>query len=306
MGKEYWFMHFNSPPGESQVVLTLGRSAEAVEVNSSVSAVPGKGSPESISCAAVCWLYSGSKQVIFDSLADVRIERGKAGCSLEAAGGDGKVRIRGSYPDFSISISKRGKEVFSARATAPRMGMPYELVQLLNAPIMPRLSSVLVNYYFDFTGKLNGKPFSGKAYLQKVVAVMPLAPWNWVRVNFASGASIDFFAGKPFGHSSEVRFADNAYFEHQGRRVKLAGRLALSSFMDGESRVWLLTGRNLFLSMRTYSLQPFVMKQRTTFRYDEYLVRATDFAFRSGGTEHSLSSLGGGVGIVEEASGYLF
>jgi len=312
LGKEYWFLHFSAPPSDSQVVITLGRSAEQVEVNQSELSPAGEEqggkqgkSGGNIKCAAVCWLYSGKKSVLFDSIADVRISRGKTKSSLEASNGGNRASISGDYPDFDIRLSQKGKELFFARACFPQEGVPYEMIYLLKTPPVPHLSSAMINYYFDFNGKLLGKPMSGKAYLQKVVAVMPLAPWNWVRVNFKNGACLDFFSGKPLGGVPAIHFADNAYFEEKGVRTKISGDLSLASFMEGEGRVWVLSGKDFFLSMRAYSLQPFIMKQRTTFRYDEYLVRVTDFAFKSGGKEHSLSSLGGGRGIVEEASGYL-
>ncbi len=309
LGKEYWFLHFCAPPSDSQVVITLGRSAEQVEVNASRVSPLGKppkaGRGGGMECAAVCWLYSGRKSVLFDSVADVHISRGKTNSRLSASSGGSEASISGDYPDFDIRLLEKGKEVFFARACFPKEGIPCEMVHLIETPIVQRLSSAMINYYFGFNGKLLGKPISGKAYLQKVVAVMPLAPWNWVRVNFENGACLDFFAGKPLGDVPAIHFADNAYFEERGARTKIGGSLRLASFMDGESRVWVLSGKDLFLSMRTYSLQPFIMRQRTTFRYDEYLVRVTDFAFKSGGKEHSLRSLGQGRGIVEEASGYL-
>ena len=48
------------------------------------------------------------------------------------------------------------------------------------------------------------------------------------------------------------------------------------------------------------------MKQKTVFQYDEFLVRVKAFAFRDGAREYTLSDLGGGVGLAEDASGYLF
>jgi len=305
MGKEYWFLHFSSPKSDSQVILTLGRSKEPVEVNkTALASIEGAGKA-GVPCAAVCWLYRNKKRVLFDSLAVVRVERGKGGSRLEAMGGKASVLVSGIYPDFDISFREGKAEVFSARATLPRQGLPFEFVKLLDNPLAPGLSSAMVNYYFDFSGTLLGRPFSGRAYLQKVVAIMPLAPWNWVRVDFANGDCIDFFAGKPFGDAPAIHFADKAYFEHNGERMPINGKLSLSSWLEGEERVWLLEGQGIFLSMRSYSLQPFAMRSKTTFRYDEYLVRATDFSFSSGGRRFSLSSLGQGRGIVEEASGYL-
>ena len=61
--------------------------------------------------------------------------------------------------------------------------------------------------------------------------------------------------------------------------------------------------------METYSMHPFVMRQKTVFRYDEYLVRVTDLSVRTGGKAkkktRSLADLGKGFGLVEDASGYL-
>lgn len=305
LGKEYWFLYFSDPASDLQAILTLGRSAEPVKVNrSSVLGCKSKGKRH-IDCAAVCWLYSGKKRVLFDSVASVRIHRGKIENSLIASSEGNEASIRGDYPDFDIRLSKKGKVVFFARACFPKEGIPYEMINLLKNPLVSKLSSAMINYYFDFNGKMSGKNVSGKAYLQKVVAVMPLAPWNWVRINFSRGACLDFFSGKPLGSVPAIHFADNAYFEEDGVRTKISGDIKLTSFMDGESRIWLLSGNGFFLSMRTYALQPFVMKQRTTFRYNEYLVRVTDFAFKTKDKEHSLLSLGEGRGIVEEASGYL-
>jgi hypothetical protein len=89
-----------------------------------------------------------------------------------------------------------------------------------------------------------------------------------------------------------------------GKRVKLAD-LSLSYRLSGEKRIWVLSSKNLYCVMETYSLQPFIMKQKTTFRYDEYLVKVRAFAFKDKHKEYSIDDLGRGVGLVEDASGYL-
>ncbi len=305
LGKEYWFLHFCAPPNEEQVVLTLGRSVEPVKVNDTH--VHLEQTAGSVPCAAVCWLYSGKKQVLFDSIANVSIgsrSKNSGVRSLCAENKKSKMSISGNYPKYSIELVKDGKKIFTARAFPPKHGMPFELVHLLKTPLIPRFGAAMINYYFDFTGTLYGKKLSGKAYLQKVVAVLPLAPWNWVRLHFKNGPALDFFAGKPLGTNSDMHFACNDYVELSGRRVKLRD-LKLSSYLSGEKTIWVLSGKNLHCTMETYSLQPFIMKQKTTFRYDEYLVKVKSFAFRDGEREYTLSDFGEGVGLVEDASGYL-
>ncbi|VVB57507.1 Uncharacterised protein [uncultured archaeon] len=304
MGKEYWFLHFCAPPGQEQVVVTAGRSVDPVKVNATEVEAMGT-AKGSVTCAAVCWYHSQKRQVAIDSLAQVSVSKKGRGRSLAIRRGANNVVMSGHYPHFSISMQKGGREVFRAHAHPPRHGMPYEKVHLLKNPLAPRLGAAMVNYYFDFEGKLEGKPLKGKAYLQKVVAVMPLAPWNWVRVHFTSGAVLDFFAGKPFGDQKpSMHFASNDFFEVAGRRLRL-GEVKLESWLEGDRRRWVLSGPNLLLAMESYSLQTFSMKQKTKFEYDEYLVRVTDFVYKHGPVSHTLADLGPGVGLVEDARGYL-
>jgi len=303
MGKEYWFLHFCSPPREEQVIFTFGRSVDPVRVNEA--SVPEAEGQQGVVCAAVCWLHSrGRKEVIFDTTTNVRLKKGERN-SIIAEKGASKISITGKYPHFDISLVKGGKRVFYAHASHPCKGHPYEMVNILTSPLAPRLGTVMINYYFEFEGVLEGKPMKGKAYLQKVVAAMPLAPWNWVRLEFGNGDSLDFFTGKPLGEAAGWHFASNAYIEIGGRRTKLRG-LKLSTWLDKEKRVWSLSSKSMVAVLESYSVQPFIMRQKTVFQYDEYLVRAKAFALRMGGKEYTLSDMGGGVGIAEDASGYLF
>ena len=332
MGKEYWFLQFCAPPGLEQVVITAGRSVDSVQVNKtavkskSAGAAPASGpsgsgpsarsalasaaDPPPVSCAAVCWYYSKKRRVVIDSLSDVRMHQIKGGHRLSIAQGKRLVEIKGRYPHYQITLVHNGKTVFMAHAHKSKLrpsesGAPYEMVHLLKNPIARRFGAAMVNYYFDFEGTLEGKPLCGKAYLQKVVAVMPLAPWNWVRIHFSGGGVLDFFAGKPLGNSRPaMHFECNDYLEVKGRKVRL-GNVSLTSWLEGEKRRWLLSGPHCMLAMESYALQTFSMKQKTKFEYDEYLVKVTDFVYMRGTTHCTLKDLGPGVGLVEDARGYL-
>jgi len=321
MGKEYWFLYFCAPHTDSQVILTLGRSSEPVKVNETE--LPDENPAQgSVNCAAVCWMHSGRKRVLFDSTAQVRVESGRGKKSILASNGKNRMRVNGKYPHYDVLLESNGKELFKAHIFLSKKDMPYEMIHLLKNPVVPRFGAAMINYYFDFKGHLLGtaiaskrdcahsrsganlEPLSGKAYLQKVVAVLPLAPWNWARLQFESGAALDFFKPKPLGEGIDMQFACNDHFEFNGKRIPLRG-LKLQQFLDGEKTRFMLTSKDLFISMETYSLQPFVMRQKTVFRYDEYLVKVTDFAFRSEGRLFTLADVGQGRGIVEDASGYL-
>jgi len=306
MGKEYWFLYFCTPTHDSQVVLTLGRSTGPVRVNDTSLEVQaaGRECKHRVPCAAVCWMYNGEKKVLFDSFAEVELSASKTGNMLLAQNGENKMIVSGKYPHFNVELLSGEKELFRAKIFPPKTGLPYEMIHLLETKLVPRFGATMINYYFEFEGKVSGRPLSGKAYLQKVVAVLPLAPWNWVRVHFASGAAIDFFTGKPLGNQSDMRVASKAYFEVEGRQIPLNG-IKLQTFMEGDCRRWVMTGEGLYLSLQTYSMQPFVMKNKMEFRYDEFLVRATDLCLVADGKTYTLKEVGEGRGIAEDASGYL-
>lgn len=320
-GKEYWFLLFCVPGRREQVVLTFGRAVEEVKVNETdvPARPPGaktqepppspafpSSAPSSLNCAAVCWLHGKNKQVILDSSAVVSLEHTPRLKRLRAASGPREsVCIEGSYPHYRALLKKGGRTIFRARILPPKSGMPYEMVHLMRSPLLRGFGADMVNYYFRFEGTLQGKPVAGLAYLQKVLAVLPLAPWNWVRIQFASGAALDFFAAKPLGTPlGEIHFACNDYFEIKGRRIKLGG-LKLDSWGEGETRRWVLSGKHLYLSMESYALQPFRMKTKTAFEYDEFLVTVNDFELRADGKTYTLGDVGAGSGIVEDARGYL-
>ncbi len=309
MGKEYWFLHFCSAGRREQVVMTYGRARSKVEVNRTNVKKSGTGQGTK-SCAGVCWLSdaNGKKTVAIDALCDVSFVPGSQGNCLRAKGRGSQVLFCGKYPDFTASVQKGGKELFSARIKKPARGLPFEFIRMLRSPLFEGFGAVMVNYYFKFDGRLMGRKISGDAYLQKVVAILPLIPWNWVRVYFANGAVFDFFVAKPLGKETAGRISmfSSAFLEMGGRRIRLRD-LSLDTWLEGRARRWIIHGPDFYLVLHSYSMQPFVLKSSTRFRYDEFLVEAKDFVFteRKSSRTHTLADFGPGTGIAEDASGYL-
>ncbi|MFZ2454894.1 MAG: hypothetical protein WAX07_00225 [Candidatus Altiarchaeia archaeon] len=309
MGKEYWFLYFVVPGEDMQVVITTGRSQGPVQVNRSrVKKDAGMLSDEgtkTADCAAVCWMYSDRKEMLIDSAVVVGVSEESGRHRMSFRKGRNEMVMEGAYPRFDISLKKNGHAVFSVRATAQKKGTPWEMPpRLLDNPFVKGFGAVLVNYFFDYEGMMHDCSVKGKAYLQKVVATVPFTPWNWIRVQFKTGCVLDYFTVSPLGEFSTNRvISDAGYFEFDGKRFELRG-YKLTGYMDGETKRWLLSGKDLYLSMESYSLTPFKMKHRTEFQYDEYLVRVKDFALRIGNRTYTLGDLGAGSGIVEDAQGY--
>ncbi|MFH1306369.1 MAG: hypothetical protein ABIH83_01770 [Candidatus Micrarchaeota archaeon] len=311
-GKEYWFMHLCVPGKKEQVVLTFGRAQGSVTVNrthvkSSKKKLINPKEGE-VCCAALCWLYDSKlgKKVVLDSNVLLKVQSKGEGKLLVAERNKKIVSVRGHYPNYYVSVSSGSKSYFKAKVRAPTDGMiPYEIVEIFKPPVAKGLGVVIVNYYFDFSGMLNSKKVKGKAYLQKVIAAIPFTPWNWIRIQFESGSTIDFFVGRPFGKSRHgLHVHCVAFFEHNGKRYEFKN-LKIKSWLEGKNSRWLLHGDKFYLAMKSYALQAFLMKTKTTFKYNEYLVEAVDFAAITKKGAITLEDVGKGSGIVEDASGYL-
>ncbi len=312
MGKEYWFLHFCSAGRREQVVMTFGRARSEVDVNN-VEVRRGDGGPASKRCASVCWLSDarGQKRVAIDGLSDVSLGAEAGGNCLRARSGRHLISVCGKYPHFSAEITKDGRALFSARIRKPSTGKPHEFIEMLRAPFFTGFGAVMVNYYFKFEGRMGRRKLSGDAYLQKVVAILPLAPWNWVRVYFANGAVFDFFVAKPLGDlgrqdRKHFSMLSSAFLETGGVRTRFSG-LRLDTWLAGKERRWLLHGPDFYLLLHSYLMQPFKLKSKTLFEYDEFLVEAKDFLFtdKKSGRTHTLADFGPGTGMAEDATGYL-
>jgi hypothetical protein len=311
-GKEYWFMHFCVPDRKDQVVLTFGRALDEVSVNkTNVDPKTKKAKDElieGIPCAAVCWAYSekAGKDVVIDSKVKVNLHGGGGNKLLHAKDGNSYASISGKYPNYHVSFGKGKKTIFEASISKPTTQLPYEIVEILKPKFASGLGAIMVNYYFDFEGRLHGKKIKGSAYLQKVVAALPLTPWNWVRIEFEDGSAIDFFAGKPFGENQTFYMTPNQlFFEHHSKRNYYKD-VRFKKFFDGEQMRFLLFSDQFYLVLKSYALQPFIMKSKTTFSYDEYLVEVMDFGAIVDGELIDTQIVGKGSGIVEDAKGYLF
>jgi hypothetical protein len=263
-GKEYWFMHFASEENKSQLVLTFGRSDRKTEVNKR------KASREKV--AAFSWAHTGKKVKLFEGAFKLENSEGR----LKTR----KFAFKGKHPQYELSIGKKTR--LKLKSTRK------EVVSEFAGP----LGVGFINLFAEATGKLEGKKFEGRGYLQKVVAVTPFVPWKWVRVSFPKNKALDFFA--PRIPVAEYEFKSTAYYFDGKKRVNL-GKASLKKLYGGR---WLLSGEKFNAYLRAYAFKPFVLRGFGEFHYDEYFVACPDFNYGE-------KEAGRGIGIVEDAYGLI-
>lgn len=271
-GKEYWFIDVVSTQGDkAQLVLTFGCSDAKATVNSREA--------KAGTVAAVGWFYSDRKKVFLDR--PVVLESSKG---LLAAGA---FTFSGKYPSYDLVVDKRTRLHF----TKQKKGVAYEA----HPCTAQDLGVGLLNMYLDATGTIDGKPFKGVGYVQKVVVVAPFIPWNWLRVVFPDKSVLDVFVAKLGVQSVEYRVLSTSIYRlASGKTYQLSG----SRFRKLDGDRWLLEGDGFAAYLKTYAFKPFMLRGRGEFHYDEYLVECDDFVFK-GKTKR------GGIGMIEDAYGFM-
>ncbi|MFA4946378.1 MAG: hypothetical protein WC607_02440 [Candidatus Micrarchaeia archaeon] len=272
-GKEYWFLDFVSTKGDrKQLILTFGRSEAETRVN-------GK----RVCCgkhAAVAWAFVDAKRKLFDEVAEVSVKPGSISSK--------KFCFSGAFPHYELHVGKRTH----LQLTAAKRGRAREKLSFF----VRGLGLGLANLFLDFRGELEGTPFEGRCYVQKVVAVVPFLPWNWVRVAFRDGSTLDYFTPK-LGFSKagyEFRRRGRYYHAPSGKSFELRD-LRIKRLPGGQ---WLLEGEGFNALFEEYASEPFKFEGIGGFRYDEYFVECTSLYYK--GRVNS-----GGAGIIEDAYGLM-
>ena len=272
-GKEYWFIDVVSTKGDkTQLVLAFGCS----NANATVNSHTAKGGE----VAAVGWFYSNKKKVFLDK--SVRLESSKGMLETKA------FTFSGTYPSYDLVVDKKTQLHF----TKPKKGIVYEA----RPCTAKNLGVGLLNMYLDAKGVVDGKPFKGVGYVQKVVVVAPFIPWNWMRVVFKDKSVLDVFVARLGVQAVAYHVVSTGLYRlASGKTYRLSG----SRFKKLEGGRWLLEGKDFAAYLKTYAFKPFMLRGRGEFHYDEYLVECTDFVFK-GKTKQN------GIGMIEDACGFMF
>jgi hypothetical protein len=301
-GKEYWFAIFSSLDGKKpmQLVSAFGRrnsrraAMDDIEVN-------GK-TPDSgpLNTGAFAWCYDGKKKLAIPA---VETKTVFSPDSITCAGDKLSMTISGTAPAYRVVIdSKKIKCDFNVRK--PSSGYDEEV---LNETKMG-LNYQVYNLYYNFDGMLNGKDYSGRCYLQKVILSTPLVPWYWARLVFKDGSFFVFF--NPHVGNKDIKYpVRNKGIFYSASHDRLFWVYDIKVEHDLLRSNWKFTSEgkdySLNMSVKSYSHHRFKFRLGGKFTYDEYMVKANQFEFHSADVRADTRSLGTGVGMVEEATGIL-
>lgn len=285
--KEYWFLYFTSTTGSlQQMVLTFGKSNPSATVNLI-------NTPAAEEHTVFGWFYDLRKNVFASSNAELGAD--KAQCRLEGRWNDGGFEFRKKPPNHELTVKNVCRLVLSVPANGPAQ----ESYALLSIP-KTSIGANLYNAYFDVKGTLNEKKFNGKAYVQKVVLTAPFVPWDWGRITFRDGSILDFLVVKLGVENAAKEIFSQATFYHAGKNETMKFNGVAATKKSGFFRV---NANGFSLSARIYAEMPFVMQSVGRFLYDEHLVKLISFSLPS--KNIGLSDLGGGIGLIERARGYM-
>ncbi len=302
-GKEYWFMKFTSDTGsKTQLLFMFGRSAGDIIINGKY-LENKKLSPDKYHGYVVSWAYDDKQNSIINDSSIIEISPN----SIDVKNKSLSANFSGTFPKYNLNISKNNENICSLEITEPQsQTLKFEISENYKA----FFGYDLVNLYFDFKGKLLEKDFSGKCYVQKVVAVGPFIPWRWGRIVFKDSSILTYFIPNLEVLGLEYRIDSSFnYYDSAAKKNYHYTDVDVYAFpcQDDQTR-WIVTGNknSLFICMKSYSRESFTFKKWSHFTYAEYLVEVIDFSITLDNKTITLKDTKSGIGMVEDTRGYAF
>jgi len=294
-GKEYWFAIFTGMNKKKpmQLIASFGRrnSRKSVVDNVEISGSnPG----------AFVWCYDGKKKLTVPTVETTNTITDR---SITSAGNGISVDISGTAPLYNVKVDS---DAIKCDLAVRKPSCGYD-VEVLNELKM-RLNYQVYNLYYNFDGVLNGKEYSGRCYLQKVILSTPLVPWYWSRFTFKDGSSFVFF--KPYFGSRELNYVlrnKGAFYSASEDKLYWVQNIEVKH--DKKMKNWKFTSKgsdySLNVGVKSYADHGFNFRYGGIFNYNEHMVNVKKFDFRTEGSKINLKKLGIGAGIVEDATGLL-
>jgi hypothetical protein len=294
-GKEYWFAIFTAMNKKKpmQLIASFGRrnSRKSVVDNVEISgSKPG----------AFVWCYDGKKKLAVPTVETTNTITDR---SIVTAGNGISIDISGTAPLYSVKVDS---EAIKCDLAVRKPSSGYD-VEVLNELKM-RLNYQVYNLYYNFDGVLNGKEYSGRCYLQKVILSTPLVPWYWSRFAFRDGSSFVFF--KPYFGSRDLNYVlrnKGAFYSASEDKLYWVHNIEVKH--DAKMKNWKFTSKgedySLNVGVKSYADHGFNFRYGGIFNYNEHMVNVKKFDFRTKDSKINLKKLGIGAGIVEDATGLL-
>ncbi len=295
-GKEYWFAIFTAINRKKpmQLIASFGRRNSRKSVIDNVEI--GRNNP-----GAFAWCFDGKRKLVVPT---VETANTFTDHSVTSAGNGISIDISGHAPLYKVKVDS-GAIKCDFALSKPSFGYDVEVLNELKM----RLNYQVYNLYYNFDGVLNGKEYSGRCYLQKVILSTPLVPWYWSRFVFKDGSSFVFF--KPYFGSRDLNYAlrnKGAFYSASEDKLYWVHNIEVKH--DKKMKNWKFASKgedySLNVAVKAYADHGFNFRYGGIFNYNEHMVNVKKFDFRTAeGSKINLKKLGIGAGIVEDATGLL-
>lgn len=303
-GKEYWFLLFtsNEPEKGKQFMVTMGNQKVKKYTVDGCEILNGISDDRHIGPFSF-WFYD--KEFYRSQTISSLISTNSGGMSANS--GKTEFSIKGSYPVYDIKLKENGKDICNLKTRKGSDYTEYEVSEFFKGGI----GFGNVNLLLDSEGKLNGSSFRGQGYLQKVVITAPLpsVPWYWGRMCFSDKSVLTFLQPHISLSRLSKDFATSAYFYDSSKKkkyffervkVRKFGKINKQFLVHGK-------GRDIEFTLLTdnYAKKEFKINAIGKLSYEQNLVRLNSFSLESRKEIISKKGTGDGIGIIEDAYGYI-
>jgi len=294
LGKEYWWMLFFGKDGEKpvQLMLLIFRKHGKKMLFNGKEMILREFKKNKFQGVTTGWLYDGEKLLdLGDTNAVTEIQDKKIISEILGK----ELMFSGSFPDYRLKIG----EIVDLNLKKTN----YLREKDGQGACLPPFGLGWVNIFTAAEGVILGKKFKGTAHLQKVVGVIPVGPFNWLRVFFQDGSSARFFCCK-IRRDSKIYFLKSLeVFDQKNKEIiKLDNpKIAISK----KENQWLIEGKgdekSFKIVLEIYAKKQFIGKGGGSLVYNEYAVLPKEFYLKTKERTITLSNLGKGVGTFEDA-----
>ncbi len=304
-GKEYWFFLFtsNNPKNGRQFMLTFGDQnissyiVDDCKIKEKYSFKGGHKGPSS-------YLFYDRKMHRFPTLlSSIDIKRDR----LEVKSGKREILFEGKYPNYVLKIKENGKVVCNLKTKKGSDYTEHEVIDYFSGDI----GAGYINLLLDFRGKLNGSAFSGHGYVQKVISTAPIPgiPWYWCRIYFPGKYILDFLQPHVSVLNLSKEFTVYGYFYDIRKKRKYSFENIKVSKYGKKNRQFLVHGKSreseFTIMLDRYAKKRFSLNSVGKLTYEQNLVTVSSFSFETKDTLITKKDTGEGIGIMEDAYGYI-
>ncbi len=303
-GKEYWFLLFtsNEPENGKQFMVTLGNQRVKKYIVDGCEILNGFSDDRHIGPFSF-WFYDKNfyRSRTVPSLITMDNKE------MSANFGKTEFSIKGEYPRYEIKLKENGRKICDLITKKGSDHKKYDVSEFFKGGI----GFGNVNLLLDSEGKLNGSSFGGQGYLQKVVITAPLpsVPWYWGRVCFSDKSVLTFLQPHISLSRLSKNFATSAYFYNSNKKkeyffekvnVRKFGKINKQFLVHGK-------GKDIEFTLLTdnYAKKEFKINSIGKLNYEQNLVRVNSFSMESGKKMILKKDTGDGIGIIEDAYGYI-